>query len=103
MRTRSGPLLAELHAHTTWSDGAFSIGPVVDSHGSRGLDVLCSTDHVVRAHDPWLDPDEWRHRGIETAHVAGAAIITAHPFQDEEVVNRSQLTRTGIARPLLAA
>ena len=41
--------------------------------------------------------------GIEMAHVAGAAIIAAHPFQDEEVVNRSRLTRTGIARPLLAA
>lgn len=64
MRVRSGPLLAELHAHTTWSDGAFSIGQVVDVYGSRGFDVLCVTDHVVRSDDPWLDPAEWRHRGV---------------------------------------
>ncbi len=166
MRVRTGPLLAELHAHTTWSDGAFSIGQVVDIHGSRGFDVLCITDHVVRADDPWLDPDEWRDRGvrpdvhaaylaeidreaarararydllvlpgleltyndldadraahavavgietfvsvdhgigeaIETAREAGAAIIAAHPFDDDagSAVARSRLTRAFAADP----
>jgi predicted metal-dependent phosphoesterase TrpH len=56
--------LAELHAHTTWSDGAFSVGQVVDIYGSRGFDILCITDHVVRSDDPWLDPDEWCDRGV---------------------------------------
>ena len=64
MRARVGPLLAELHAHTTWSDGAFSIGQLVDIYGVRGFDVLCVTDHTVRADDPWLDPDQRGDRYI---------------------------------------
>jgi predicted metal-dependent phosphoesterase TrpH len=53
MRTRSGPLLAELHAHTTWSDGELSVAELVDLHGRNGFDVLCVTDHIVRSDDPW--------------------------------------------------
>lgn len=63
MRARTSPLLAELHAHTTWSDGAFSVGQVVDIYGARGFDVLCITDHVIRDDDPWHDPEE-HHRGV---------------------------------------
>ena len=48
MQTRSSPLLCELHAHTTWSDGAFGIGEVVDLYGRRGFDVLAITDHATR-------------------------------------------------------
>jgi predicted metal-dependent phosphoesterase TrpH len=158
MRSRVGPLLAELHAHTTWSDGGLSIGQLVDVYGARGFDVLCVTDHTVRADDPWLDPDEWRERGIrpdvharylceiereaarararydllvlpgieltyndldpdEAAHAvavglrsfvsvdhgidtaldaardAGAAVIAAHPYDDEPTPSASRLTR----------
>jgi 3',5'-nucleoside bisphosphate phosphatase len=46
------PLLCELHAHTTWSDGSQTIGQVVDAYGQAGFDVLCITDHVVRSDDP---------------------------------------------------
>ena len=46
------PLLCELHAHTTWSDGSQTIGQLVDSYGQAGFDVLCITDHVVRTDDP---------------------------------------------------
>ena len=53
MRTRPRPLLAELHAHTTWSDGRLSLRELVDLHGMRGFDVLCVTDHIVRTDDPW--------------------------------------------------
>src|SRR5712691_7464567 len=42
------PLLCELHAHSTWSDGRLPLGQVVDTYGQRGFDVLCITDHVVR-------------------------------------------------------
>jgi len=52
MRTRVGPLLAELHAHTTWSDGDLSLRELVNLHGQNGFDVLCVTDHVVRSDDP---------------------------------------------------
>jgi predicted metal-dependent phosphoesterase TrpH len=45
-------LLCELHAHTTWSDGEIDLDTLVDLYGERGFDVLCITDHVVRADDP---------------------------------------------------
>ena len=44
----STPLLCELHAHTTWSDGALSVRELVDLYGGAGFDVLAVTDHVVR-------------------------------------------------------
>ena len=47
-RNRTGALLAELHAHTTWSDGVLSVPGLVDLYGMRGFDVLCVTDHVCR-------------------------------------------------------
>jgi predicted metal-dependent phosphoesterase TrpH len=33
MRTRTAPLLAELHAHTTWSDGTLAVAELVDVVG----------------------------------------------------------------------
>jgi 3',5'-nucleoside bisphosphate phosphatase len=42
------PLLCELHAHTTWSDGTLSVAALVDLYGSAGFDVLAITDHVLR-------------------------------------------------------
>jgi 3',5'-nucleoside bisphosphate phosphatase len=53
MRGGMRPLLCELHAHTTWSDGELSLGAVVDLYGAAGFDVLCVTDHVLRSDDPW--------------------------------------------------
>src|SRR5262245_60680962 len=43
------PLLAELHAHTTWSDGVLTPSELVDLYGRAGFDVLAITDHVVRS------------------------------------------------------
>jgi 3',5'-nucleoside bisphosphate phosphatase len=48
MKTKASPLLCELHAHTTWSDGAFSVAQVVDLYGQNGFDVLAVTDHAPR-------------------------------------------------------
>jgi predicted metal-dependent phosphoesterase TrpH len=48
MRRSPPPLLCELHAHTTWSDGALSVRELVDLYGSSGFAVLAVTDHVVR-------------------------------------------------------
>jgi hypothetical protein len=50
------PLLCELHAHTTWSDGSQTIGQLIDTYGQAGFDVLCVTDHVVRSDDPEHPP-----------------------------------------------
>src|SRR5262249_17638175 len=43
------PLLCEFHAHTTFSDGAFSPAELVDVYGAAGFDVLAITDHVYRS------------------------------------------------------
>lgn len=64
MRVRPQPLLAELHAHTTWSDGDLTVRELVDLVGGRGFDVLCVTDHVVRSDDPWLDAAQRLERGV---------------------------------------
>jgi predicted metal-dependent phosphoesterase TrpH len=59
MRRATTPLLCELHAHTTWSDGALSVRELVDLYGGAGFDVLAVTDHVVRSSD--------EHAGIRAA------------------------------------
>jgi 3',5'-nucleoside bisphosphate phosphatase len=60
VRTRPEPLLCELHAHTTWSDGVLATRELVDLYGRSGFDVLCITDHVLRSDDPWLASGEAR-------------------------------------------
>jgi hypothetical protein len=66
MRTKIEPLLCELHAHTTWSDGDLEPADVVDLHGLLGFDVLCISDHVVRSDDPWRDVDGAHARSVGT-------------------------------------
>jgi hypothetical protein len=56
---KTTPLLCELHAHTTWSDGSFTLTELVDLYGMHGFDVLCITDHVLPEGTPYL---------AETAH-----------------------------------
>jgi len=51
VRSRRTPLLCELHAHSTWSDGALTLQQLVDLYGRNGFDVLCVTDHVARTDD----------------------------------------------------
>ena len=60
MRKKIQPLLCELHAHTTWSDGALSLPELVDLYGRSGFDVLCVTDHCVRSDD---NPERNVHAG----------------------------------------
>ena len=48
MATKSPPLLCELHAHTTWSDGSLTVRELCDLYGKRGFDVLAVTDHAPR-------------------------------------------------------
>jgi predicted metal-dependent phosphoesterase TrpH len=48
MATKQNPLLCELHAHTTWSDGLLSLRELCDLYGRRGFDVLAVTDHTTR-------------------------------------------------------
>ena len=48
MPTKPSPLLCELHAHTTWSDGALTVRELCDLYGRNGFDVLAVTDHATR-------------------------------------------------------
>jgi predicted metal-dependent phosphoesterase TrpH len=165
-RSRPGALLAELHAHTTWSDGSLTTGELVDLYGRSGFDVLCITDHVVRSDDPWLppqakaerslslarhadylreieeqaeraeraygmlvlpgleltyndlDPDRAAHAvavglrdavavddgiedALEAASAAGAALVAAHPFDNEPAAPASRRTRKFVCEPAL--
>src|SRR6476659_6056861 len=47
MASKLAPLLCELHAHTTWSDGSLTIAELVDLYGRAGFDVLAVTDHTL--------------------------------------------------------
>ncbi len=53
MIVKTRPLLCELHAHSTWSDGELPLHELVDLYGSHGFDVLVVTDHALRGDDPW--------------------------------------------------
>jgi predicted metal-dependent phosphoesterase TrpH len=68
MRSRPAPLLCELHAHTTWSDGALSLAELVDLYGGLGFDALCITDHTCRADDPWLPESEHGPRAVHAGN-----------------------------------
>ncbi|HEY3183889.1 MAG TPA: PHP domain-containing protein [Gaiellaceae bacterium] len=48
MARKAAPLLCELHAHTTWSDGALPVRELCDLYGRSGFDVLAVTDHTTR-------------------------------------------------------
>jgi 3',5'-nucleoside bisphosphate phosphatase len=67
MRSRPGPLLCELHAHTRWSDGALGVAELVDAYGRNGFDVLCVTDHAVRADDPWVPAGGWTGSAVDAS------------------------------------
>jgi hypothetical protein len=56
MHRKVSPLLAELHSHTTWSDGDLSVRELVELYGSAGFDVLCVSDHAYRDDDPVITP-----------------------------------------------
>jgi predicted metal-dependent phosphoesterase TrpH len=73
----TGLLLTELHAHTTWSDGFLTTRELVDLYGALGFDVLCVTDHVLRADDS--------HR-----HSVGAELFDAYLTELEHEALRAR-------------
>jgi len=70
MRRKTNPLLCELHAHTTWSDGSLSLAGLVDLYGRAGFDVLAVTDHVHRTDDPVTTPVRSVHARNHAAYLA---------------------------------
>jgi hypothetical protein len=47
MKTRTAPLLCELHAHTKWSDGALSLRELVDLYGGLGFDPCAKDEQTL--------------------------------------------------------
>jgi hypothetical protein len=87
-------LLCELHAHTTWSDGSLSLRELVDVYGDAGFDVLCVTDHVLRADDPWFPPESCVHEANFDSYLAAvdAEAERARTLYDLLVVPGLELT-----------
>ncbi len=73
-----GPaLLCELHAHTTWSDGALTPLELAELYGRRGFDVLCVTDHTVPGGGELVDE---RNHGAYLEAIEEAAAHAAERF-----------------------
>ena len=89
MRNRTQPLLCELHAHTTWSDGDLSVAELVDLYGQSGFDVLCITDHVVRRDDPF---PVWSQDGTGMVRADNhAAYVAQIAYEAERAEDRYQM------------
>ena len=88
MQLKPRPLLCELHAHTTWSDGALSLTELVDLYGRHGFDVLCVTDHVVR------DGNAHVHAGNYAAYLGAihAESVRARAMYDLLLIPGVELT-----------
>ncbi len=83
---RTTPLLCELHAHTTWSDGVLSLAQLVDLYGRSGFDVLCVTDHTVRTdEDSELGPCHV-HEGNHAEYVEAIAAESERAWDEYELL-----------------
>ena len=87
MLPKPSPLLCELHAHTTWSDGDLSVRELCDLYGRRGFDVLAVTDHAPRE-------EREVHAGNYDAYLADvrAEALRARELYDLLVIPGLELT-----------
>ncbi len=82
---------ANLHAHTTCSDGALSPAEVIDAYAARGYDALAITDHDTYGNDsgtgaatwPWSahgrDPDELGMLAVRGTEFTGDPVSASIP------------------------
>ncbi len=45
-------LLADLHIHSTFSDGSVEVEKIVKTYGEAGFDVIAVTDHLFDTQSP---------------------------------------------------
>ncbi|QGG57021.1 CehA/McbA family metallohydrolase [Paenibacillus sp. B01] len=72
----------DLHAHTTHSDGAYSLAEASSSAASRGLDFLALTDHNTSSQNAFADRADERLLllpGVELTSYGGHANLLGHP------------------------
>jgi hypothetical protein len=87
----TGRCKANLHAHTTRSDGTLSPAEVIDAYAARGYDVLAITDHDTYRNDsrtgastwPWTDhgrdPDELGMLAVRGTEFTGDPAVASIP------------------------
>ncbi len=76
----------ELHAHTKWSDGAFSVQEMAEAAKTKGYEYLVLADHsqsLKIAHG--LTPDQLRERGQEIEKLNNEFNGTFHILEGTEV------------------
>lgn len=106
MPTKPTPLLCELHAHTTWSDGDLSVRELCDLYGSNGFDVLAITDHTLR--EPGLvdatnHPDYLREIAIEGVRARARYGLLVIPgleltYDDPDPTRAAHVVAVGLRR-----
>ncbi|TKX80058.1 DNA polymerase/3'-5' exonuclease PolX [Halorubrum sp. SD626R] len=79
----TGDLRGDLHTHTDWSDGGFSIAEMIEAAADRGYDYHVVTDHAA-------GPGIFGNTGLDEAEVAeqAAAIEEAVGELDGAVMGR---------------
>ncbi|WP_280587755.1 helix-hairpin-helix domain-containing protein [Halorubrum sp. Boch-26] len=66
----TGDLRGDLHTHTDWSDGGFSIAEMIDAAADRGYDYHVVTDHAA-------GPGIFGNTGLDEAEIAEQAEAVA--------------------------
>ena len=74
---------ADLHVHTSWSDGTDSVAELFAAAQAAGLTTLGMTDHDTAAH--WDQARELVPAGMRV--LPGAEFSTKHPAADGELVS----------------
>ena len=83
---RTEDVRGELHAHTSWSDGAFSVREMAEAANAMGYEYLVLSDHsqsLKVAHG--LTPDQLQDRSREIAKVNKELDGTLHILEGTEV------------------
>jgi 3',5'-nucleoside bisphosphate phosphatase len=94
---RRRALLSELHAHSSWSDGALPLRELVDLYGRAGFDVLCITDHALRSDDPWFAEQRARDgRGVVDAENFDAYLTAVDLEAERALVRYGMLVVPGL-------
>ena len=70
----TGDLRGDLHTHTDWSDGGFSIAEMIEAAAERGYDVHAVTDHAA-------GPGIFGNTGLDEADIAAQAEAVAEAIE----------------------
>ena len=70
----TGDLRGDLHTHTDWSDGGFSIAEMIEAAAERGYDVHAVTDHAA-------GPGIFGNTGLDEAEIAAQAEAVAEAIE----------------------